>query len=75
MLEIHRLKEGNIALISLRRFSFSEHSVAELPCFGLKVSAMLVHQRSDTRTVYFHALYFVLNLDNHKTSGYYVMSF
>ena len=38
--------------------------VAELPCFGLKVSAMLVHQRSDTRTVYFHALYFVLNLDN-----------
>ena len=42
------------------------HSVAELPCFGLKVSAMLVHQRSDTRTVYFHALYFVLNLDNHN---------
>ena len=40
--------------------------VAELPCFGLKVSAMLVHQRSDTRTVYFHALYFVLNLDNHN---------
>ena len=40
--------------------------VAELPCFGLKVSAMLVHQRSDTRTVYFYALYFVLNLDNHN---------
>ena len=27
MLEIYRLKEGNIALISLRRFSFSEHSI------------------------------------------------
>ena len=27
VLEIYRLKEGNIALISLRRFSFSEHSI------------------------------------------------
>ena len=26
MQEIYRLKEGNIALISLRRFSFLEHS-------------------------------------------------
>ena len=43
--------------------------VAALPFVGLKDSALLVSQRSDTRTVCFHILSFVLDLDRFNSNA------